>query len=531
MEKIISPNVINPVDYYNQNYLEHTISLLEGLPPVVRTGKKSLSYVKNSGDEKKAMVIIDFDNNTFEAQMDNGFGMIIGRKYTPFMMLQKIIFKDSWSASYDHVVYKLMNNQSDIIRVRTDYFRVLTHTDRYGVEREVLEPWSRQAILDDHSKAFLQSVEKYKLFTIVPDNKNYSKIHKGNYNRYAKFEHKALSREEYNGETDFKWTKNLLKHMFSPEKYHLGLIYMKTLYEKPKQILPILTLISKERQTGKTTLVNYLSILFGANTIIINPQDIGNQFNGSYAHKNLVMIEESHFDSRQSMEKIKNLATQQLITVNTKYIPQYEIPFFGKLIITSNDENKFTKVEMEEIRFWICKIPTLKGKANHQILENLRDEIPAFLYFLENLYELAPECRCYLNKDGSVDTSQSRMVFKPEDIETEALTSVKLESREGLHKEVEMYLDSHCLNNEEIETFYFTAQDIKEKYFKFNNNYGVAYVNRVLKVNMDIEKSSKPIRYLPLEDGGMEIRKNGRPFIYPNPYYDPNSIKEPEIEF
>ena len=57
--------------------------------------------------------------------------------------------------------------------------------------------------------------------------------------------------------------------------------------------------------------------------------------------------------------------------VNTKHVSHYSVPFYGKLIITSNNEDKFSKVDNEEIRYWVRKVPTLKGKANHNILEDM----------------------------------------------------------------------------------------------------------------------------------------------------------------
>lgn len=533
-KKVIEPNVINPVDYYNRNCIEDVILKLLAIKSVEEVGNKSLTYVTNAVDRTKSMIIIDRENQFFEAQMTNGLNLPIGVKLTPFMVLQKVIYKDSFSEALAFVKYIIMNNKNDYVRIQGDYFENIKMEDRYGVERVMLKAIKRQTLLDDYGKIFLGDVDKYKTFTMVPDNKNYRQVINNCYNSYSKFDHKAMDFEEYKGVEQWQWTYNLLKHIFGDDHYHLGLIYMKVLYEMPKQPLPILTLISQERQTGKTTFVNWFTILWGSNSIIINPQDIGNSFNGQYAQKNVIMIEESHFDSRQSMEKIKNLATQKSLAVNIKFVQQYDIPFFGKIIITSNDENKFTKVDEDEIRFWVRKVPSLKGKANHQILDDLRSEIPAFLCYLENLHKFEGAHIKYLNADGTVDLSISRQVLDEKEIKTEALDAVKLESREALHKEILIYLDDHALQSPSVEVFYFVGKTIKEKWFNHNNNYGIAYIDRVLTANMGLERTEKTKRYVPLESiDTVSSTIVGRPFIFENPYYniDVDVDLEPGVPF
>lgn len=505
-DKIVELTSINPVDFYNKNCIDDVIALLLKKPCIEMAGKKALTYVKQHSDKNKRMLLIDRVNGCFEADMENGFGIPIGERYTAFMMLQKFIFKKSWVKAFSYVVFEKMNNKNEYMRIRYNYFKKIKKTDRYLVDRNPIVKWERTAIVDDRGRDFLASIPKFDDFTMFPDNKNYQRIVNNNYNMYHEFDHKPCKPEEYKGEEQWKWTNILIKHIFG-EHYELGLKYMKILYEHPTQALPILVLISKERQTGKTTFINYMTILFGGNTIIINPEDIKSQFNGSYAEKNIIMIEESHFDTKQSLEKIKNLSTQKTLTVNNKFVAQYDIPFFGKIIITSNDENKFSKIDEEEIRYWVRKVPALTERTNHNILNDLKDEIPYFLHFLETLPE--------------VDTSRHRMVFTPEEIQTEALESVKLESREQLHKEMLIYLDNHAEQNPTIERFYFTGINIKEVFFDRNNQYGISYINKVLKYNMELEKIEKTMRFVPLEkSGGFQDKIVGRPYVFENPYYD-----------
>ena len=524
--KIIKPNFINPVDYYNRNCVDDILDLITKKPAIEMVGSKALTYVKQHSDRKSRMLVLDRGTGLFEAEQSNGFGIPVGEKVSAFQLLQKFIYKDSWKEAVSYVVIHKMNNTNRYIRIGTDYFKRIKKSDRYLVERNYIKKWKRQELVDDYGREFLAIIEKFDDFTIAPNNKEYRRIVKNCYNMYHAFDHKPMPLKDYTGDEQWKWTKQLIAHIFgsSEEEFERGTRYLKILYDKPTQVLPILVLISNERQTGKSTFINYMSLLFGANTVVINPQDIANQFNGTYAEKNIIMIEESHFDNRQSLEKIKNLATQKDISVNSKHVAQYSIPFFGKIIITSNDENKFSKIDEEEIRYWVLKVPSLSGKANHQILDDLRDEIPAFL--------------CYLNTLPDPDYSRDRMVFTADEIRTEALVDVKKESREALHKEILIYLDNHAQQNNTIETFYFTGINIKERFFSHNQRYGIDYVNRVLRTNIDFDKSDKTMRFIPLENKDNYLDKLiGKPYIFKNDYYnevideDNTSGIEPEVPF
>lgn len=503
---IIDPETINPIDYFNENHAQYILTLMVSKPLGNFTSVNSFSYTENRSDRRKKMIILQ--DNYFMAMMPNALEMPVGELYSPFRMLVEFEFKNNWKRAVYFIISDIMNNKVPYIRVSTKFFKVIKKVDRNKITRTELKVWDKLTIIDDYGKKYLDKIPIYDDFTIEPNNKTYNQTRGNNYNLYAPFEH--VPKKSYK-DIDIRWTVNLLKHIFG-EQYELGLQYIKVLYDKPTQKLPILVLTSEERSTGKTTFLDFLELLFGANTVVINPQDIASAFNGTYALSNIIMIEESRFESIQATEKLKNLATQKKILVNTKFVQQYSVPFHGKLIITSNDENRFSRVDNSEIRYWVRKVPTLKGKANHNILEDLRNEIPYFL--------------AMLNEMDDVDTSKSRMVFEAETLKTEALITVKKESRSGLHKELELLLDSHCSENPDIKEFKFIAKDIKHAWFNHNNKIEINYINHVLDKEMKLHRDNMT-RYCPLETTNVNIKhKSGKPFIFENPYYDENNKTE-----
>jgi hypothetical protein len=403
-----------------------------------------------------------------------------------------------------------MNICAEKFRLLELVYKKIIKLDSYNIKRVELKLWDKSIIRDDYGSRYLNEIEAYDDFTMEPNNKNYAQVIGNNYNLYSPFAHTACSPDEDYSPIKWPCIDNMIMHIFS-EQYDLGLKYLKVLYEFPKKILPILVLTSTERQTGKTTFaVDFMHILFGANMVAINPKDISNDFNGSYADKNIISIEESQFESKQATEKLKNLATQKKIMVNTKHVSHYSVPFYGKLIITSNNEDKFSKVDNEEIRYWVRKVPTLKGKANHNILEDMLKEIPYFLRFLE---EMDP-----------IDFSKSRMVFTEEEISTQALDVVKKESRSWLCKDLEMLIDDHCLNNTGIKQLYFTPKCVKNKFFKNDNRVQLNFVRQVLRDEMKFDRINENKRFISFEEEGGPYKNKsnaqGRPFIFENPYHE-----------
>ena len=495
---------ISPIEYFNINHVEEAFELMLKSKGMCRISPTELTSLQGA-NVKNVTGQIEYKDGLFQVKQENLLGFKIGDKYSPFMIFCMFRFKSNQVKAANYIAHEYQKIDLPYARIGIKYYKKTLKVDRYGIERSTMALWDKQTLMEDFDNNVIQSIEKYDDFTIEPDNKNYEPIINNNYNLYSPFEHSPCEDKDYDP-LAWYWIETLMQHIFG-DQYELGLKYIKVLYDSPRQPLPILVLISEERSTGKTTFVDFLNILFGANMVLINPQDISSQFNGSYADKNIIAIEESRFDSIQATEKLKNLATQKEILVNSKNVRQFSIPFYGKLIITSNDETKFSKVDTSEIRYWVRKVPTLKGKANHNILTDMKNEIP---YFLN-----------YLNTIDSVDLSKSRMVFTPEEIKTHELTEVKKESRSGLCKDLESYFDLHCLENPSIPEFKFSHIEVKEKFFSRTDKYEINYINKVIKEELKLDKAPMQ-RYVAFEaedDSPMRKKSANRPFVLKNKYY------------
>ncbi len=168
--------------------------------------------------------------------------------------------------------------------------------------------------------------------------------------------------------------------------------------------------------------------------------------------------------------------------------------------MASNNEEKFAKIDEEEIRFFIRKLNVPKIE-NHNIEQDLLNEIPAFLDYLEKL--------------PPIDWTRDRTGFTPSELNNESLKIVKHESKSSLYKELNELFQEYFLNScPECEVIYATPSDIKEMWFKQNTRIEIQYIRYVLKREFYFI-TEKLIRYWPLGNQSYNQKRIGKPFVIP----------------
>lgn len=293
------------------------------------------------------------------------------------------------------------------IRVGTSYFKIIEKPLISGDKVKVMTRWNRETIVSDHGKNFLGNIMKLDGFCCIPDHLGYQLIVDNFYNTYnelgASPTNEALTLEQL--ENNIPNTLNFVQHIFGDQK-EFGLDYLKLLFEKPTQTLPILCLVSKERATGKSSFIKWLKAIFGLNMTYIKGDSFNSQFNSDWASMLLVAIDEVFFDKKEITERLKYLSTTDKDKVEAKGKDRQEIEFFAKFILCSNNEDNFIQIDEEEIRFWIRKIRPIKSEDVF-FLKKLNAEIPYFLKYL-------------IERDFK-SSQKTRMWFTPQQIMTESL--------------------------------------------------------------------------------------------------------------
>lgn len=423
-----------------------------------------------------------------------------------FTVLCLLRHKGNTRACISDIEFKYLKGEIPYIRVGTDYFKVVLKPDRYNISRKNLKSWKKETITQDHGHSILTSIPIFDDFCISPNNRNYAPVVDGYYNLYSQFSHKA--HPEPVTPDRIPASLDLMQHIFG-DQLDIGLQYMKILYELPRQALPVLALVSNERETGKTTFINWINMIFGDNYILIHPEDISKDFNSQYANKNIISIDETVIDKTSTVEKLKSLATAKTISVNQKYVANYMLPFFAKIIVCTNKERDFMRIDDEEIRFWVRKIDSIK-KKDAQIEDKLSQEIPFFLRYLLDCVEMP-------------DRTRSRMVFTVDQIANQYLDQVKEESRSTLYKELSIAFTNLFNEWTTYTEFHCTPTDIKKKFFASEHNISASYIHKVLRDEFKLTPNANS-RYRPF-NADMPGSVVGKYFIIPRDLF----LKDDEL--
>ncbi|MEG0900280.1 MAG: DUF5906 domain-containing protein [Oscillospiraceae bacterium] len=279
----------------------------------------------------------------------------------------------------------------------------------------------------------------------------------------------------------------LLRHVFG-EQYALGLDYYRILVKHPKQLLPIIALVSEERQTGKTTLLNLNAMIFESAVANISIHDYAADHNECWAQKLLIQLDETKVSSFTLLESIKRDSTRSDIQLRGMYKSRQTVPFCGKFILTSNQPDNFMRIDEEEIRYWVRYVPKFNTYIDN-FQDKLKHEVPAFLHFLINTeIEYA---------------SKGRAWFHEEDYRTVWLDELKANSISDLAASIK-----EVVENTFIETGCerYSAKDI---FLLLGNKYDLHKISKCLK--KELKLNYQHCRYTPFYGGAS---KAGRVYVF-----------------
>jgi hypothetical protein len=382
-----------------------------------------------------------------------------------------------------------MENNEKYIRVGTTLYKLVQRPLISGdyIEEKIL--WSYEALRQDYGKNNLPEIEKYDGFCIIPNHIDYMQVYGTYLNQYEPVNHIPRKGE-------FPYIRMFLEHIFE-EQIELAYDYIQLLYIKPIQILPIILLVSTERNTGKSTFLKFLKMIFSKNATFNTNEDFKSQFNADWANRLLVLIDELLLNKMEDTEKIKNLSTAGDYKIEAKGKDRREIEFFAKFVLCSNNERNPIIIPKEEIRFWVRKVKPVENDLTGLKLL-MEKEIPHFLYFLQHR-KLSTQ-------------NESRMWFNPALLETPALNKIKKYNS----SKVEIEMASYC--NEMMEllgqiTFRCCPKDLLNAVQNAGLKADLNQIRNILKDNWGIhsENNSYYTSYWLKFDGELDsVRKKGR---------------------
>ena len=352
-----------------------------------------------------------------------------------------------------------MDKDIEYVRVGTQLYKIVHVPTLQGDEEEQLIPWKYGTLKQDYAKDDMPVIPKYDGFCTIPSHTDYQSAVGNFLNLY-----KPISHEPAEGE--FPHVEALMRHIFE-EQYELGMDYLQLLYLRPIQKLPILLLVSEERNTGKSTFLNFMKAVFQDNATFNTNEDFRSQFNADWAGKLLIVVDEVLLSRKEDSERLKNLSTAFSYKIEAKGKDRQEVHFFAKFILCSNNEAFPVMIDPVETRYWVRKVTRLETDDTN-FLDSLKAEIPALLHHLQHR-QLSTE-------------RKSRMWFAPSLIHTEALDRIISSNRSKVETDIiDVCLD--VMAKENIAELTVAPKDLLE-ILKF---YGAGHdLNAVRKVLRDV---------------------------------------------
>ncbi len=382
-------------------------------------------------------------------------------------------------------------DKDEYIRVATNYLKRCSVPMSNGEFRELYLPWSIETIRQDHSKGFLATIPKYDGYCFFPAHVDYQRVHGKFLNMYEQLPHTPAP-------GNFPNIRMFLTHIFD-EQIELGLDYLQLLYRQPRQRLPILLLVSRERNTGKTTFIQLLKAIFGGNMTINTNEDFKSNFNSEWASKLIIGTDEVLLNRREDSERFKTLSTARTFKLEAKGKDRLEIEFFGKFVLCSNNEDCPVIIDHGETRYWVRKIQTIE-KDDTELLARMTREISAFLHFLLNRKLSVPEV--------------SRMWFDPELLVTPALRRIIQYNRGQLENEMLGILED-IFNVHDQDSYVFCVHDMKTMLTGRDIKSESVRIKRILQDSWRLkpEKVQRYTSYRPAGDGTLFPEpRTGRPY-------------------
>lgn len=359
------------------------------------------------------------------------------------------------------------------IRVRTDYYKIVSKPMTDGTCSKQLIKWKYSTIKKDHGREVADFIPCYDDFIVFPDNVNYKQVvDKRFWNTYFPMVHKPVKGEYPN-------IDKLMEHIFGEQK-DLGYDYLQLLYLQPRQKLPILILTSKERNTGKSTFMYFLQMWFGGNVTFNSNDDFNSQFNADWAGVLIICIDEAMLNKREPSERMKNLSTSPIYKIEAKGKDRVQQEFFAKFVLCSNNVDKPLIIDPGETRYWVREVPKLEND-DVNFLTKIEKEIPHLMYHLLNERQL------------SVPKS-SRMYFNPRDLFTHALQRIMMNSRSQMESAIfDLCMD--LMDSMGIDSFSFVSGDLRQMLTEKGIKADDPSIRRVLKDCWHLLPNSTPSTY------------------------------------
>lgn len=417
--------------------------------------------------EKKRQEIIDdllsfqfakfhFDglllNDGQASTVDKHFGLLnketFYTTYKEYIGSRPFFFKNikyEWSG--EELKYVKSEDSERFARIGINWVKRVMLPNHRGIIEEHIEKWSVAEIKRDYPKMIAErminyDIPRYDGFFSLPcwDPKEYKR---SVYNCYNLMEPLmwdpkpgridrtlAFIKHLFAGKGSITWDEKeqiYKEEAYKGDQFTVAMDYLTILHQYPTQKTFVPCLVSREQGTGKSTFLEWLCMVYTGNGTILNNEQFKKNFNVHWAPKFIIGLDEGFLDveKKAERERLKQMVTAREIFMEMKSVDVKAIPYFGHLIICSNDADDLMKMEEEDTRWFVVKVRKSE-KRDPDLVEKLKEEIPAWVHYLSHRKIHHPK----------VD----RLWFDPKDFETEQQRLIVQTTKARLDAVVENYI-------------------------------------------------------------------------------------------
>ena len=330
---------------------------------------------------------------------------------------------------------------ADYILVGSDYYKLSSYGLSSGESQVRRLLWSKWRLSLDFKLNPLDKdrIERYDGFCNEPMHIGYKRRVGNFYNCYE-----DIGIEPKEG--DWTTTRQFMEHLFG-DMVEVIYDWFTILYKYPKQMLPIIILVSKQKQTGKTTFLNYLKEVFKGNTAMLSNDALRSKFNSDWVVKLVITVDEALMSRAEDSERLKALSTSVRGTLESKGKDRYEVNTYLKFVLCSNNPDCPLWIEEDDDRHLVIDVPSIPNK-DPNLMAKLKAEIPAFFHFL-------------LHRQMKYPEPQERMWFPMKELETDALKRIKRCSGPKGEIEIAEALFS-IMDHYDVDKLEYTLKDMSE---------------------------------------------------------------------
>lgn len=337
--------------------------------------------------------------------------------------------KYEWTG--EELKYVKSEESDRFARIGINWIKRVKLPNHRGLIEERIEKWSVAEIKRDYKKHIADQminvdIPRYDGFFSLPcwDPKEYKRTIYGCYNlmeplmwdlKPGRFDFTLqFIKHLFQGEGYIEWDEKeeaYREHNIHGDQFTVALDYLTILHQIPTQKTFVPVLVSKEQGTGKSTFLEWLCMIYNGNGVILNNQRFQTNFNGHWASKFIIGLDEGFLDvdKKAEREKLKQMVTASEMFLELKGVDTKTIPYHGHLIICSNDADNVMKMDEEDTRWFVVKVRR-SPKKDPNLVEKLKAEIPAWLHYIANRKIFHPKA--------------DRLWFEPKDFETEQMRKI-----------------------------------------------------------------------------------------------------------